>query len=140
MKKQLLLVVSATALFLGTGSTFAQAKAPISYAHTHTTKKAKWHKGTPKALRGKYKTKHYGADLMMIYKIRPKSTWFWGSGMPVVKGKNVHYRSLGHHRYVIRENQPANGGFRGEKNAKIKVTKVGHNLKVNGYKMTFYKY
>ncbi|ARN92609.1 hypothetical protein AZI11_06720 [Levilactobacillus brevis] len=137
MKKSLLMMGAMMAA-LGTSELVAQVNPqPVS---AHTTKKAKWHSGTPKALRGKYRTKHYGADLMMVYKIRPKSTWFWGSGMPVITGKNVAYKSLGHHRYLIRENEPANGSFRGAKNAKVSVTKVGHNLKVRGYKLTFYKY
>lgn len=103
-------------------------------------KKVKWHKGTPKALRGNYETKKYGADLMEVYRIKAKSFWFWGSGMPVQDGHNVYYRSLGHHRYIIRCDIPRNGGFRGAKNAKTEISKIGKTLKVAGDSRTFYKH
>lgn len=138
LNKYGVLVVGMAGLWLGVNGEVAQAQTTTSYLHT--TKTAKWHKGTPKALRGKYRTKHYDADLMSIYKVHAKSTWYWASGMPIVRGKNVHYQSLGHHHYVLREDEPANGGFRGAKHVKIRLTKVGHNLKFQGSTRIFYKY
>ncbi|MFC6180982.1 hypothetical protein [Lactiplantibacillus daowaiensis] len=126
-----------TGLFWGaTNSVTTQPTQVMAAKHA---KKVKWHKGTPKTLRGTYQTKKYGADLMAICKIKAKSYWYWASGMPVQDGHNVYYRSLGHHRYMIRFDAPRNGIFYGGKNLKTEVIKAGRNLKVNGDTHIYYK-
>ncbi|MFC6260327.1 hypothetical protein [Levilactobacillus fujinensis] len=127
LTKQFLTALSIATLFVGVGGTTTQAK-------------TKWHKGTPKTLRGKYKTKQDSAGLMAIYKIRAKSTWYWASGMSVQKGYNVHYESLGNKHYIIRYDAHKIGNFNGGKKLEFSVTKVGKNIKVNGYNQKYYKY
>ncbi|MCT4488407.1 hypothetical protein [Levilactobacillus parabrevis] len=132
------LVAGAALMLVGFGGTTTQAAQITTYQHKSS--KVKWHKGTPKNVRGKFKTKHYGADLMMETKIRAKSTWFWGSGMPIQKGYNVHYKKTGHNHYVIRYDAHASGMFKGGKKLTMSVNKVGKNIKVFGYSNVFYKY
>lgn len=137
-KHMLVALGVAALLLLGIGGTTAQAST-TTFQHKSAT--VKWHKGTPKSVRGKFKTKHYGADLMMETKIRAKSIWFWGSGMPVQKGYNVHYKKTRHNHYVIRYDAHASGMFKGGKKLKMSVVKVGKkSIKVFGYSNVFHKY
>jgi len=137
LTKLSLIVLGMTALIGGNLNMTAQ---PSQAAKHKTTKKVKWHKGTPKALRGKYQTKHFGADLMSQYKIGSKSVWYWSSGMPIITSSHVYYRSLGHHRYIVRYNAHWIGGKGGEKNRKLSFHKIGKKLKVSGDKMMFHPY
>ncbi|KRL94096.1 hypothetical protein FD28_GL000643 [Levilactobacillus hammesii DSM 16381] len=142
MKKtvtQTFLMAGAALMLVGFGGTTTQAS-QTSTSYQHKATKVKWHKGTPKSVRGNFKTKKYGADLMMETRIRAKSTWFWGSGMPIQKGYNVHYKKTGHNHYVIRYDAHASGMFKGGKKLTMSVNKVGKNIKVFGYSNVFYKY
>lgn len=143
MKKiitQSLVAASAALMFVGFDGAQAQAgQTQPMYPHK-TVVKAKWHKGTPKKVRGKYKTKHYDADLMMILKVRSKTIWFWASGMPIQHGYNVHYKKTGHNKYAIRYDNHASGNYRGDKNLKISAKKVGKTFRLYGYTKVFHKY
>lgn len=132
-----LIVVGVALTCFSFGGPTAQAKQTGTYQHKTT---AKWHKGTPKRVRGKFKTKHYGADLQMVIKIHSKTIWFWGSGMPIQHGYNLHYKKTGHNKYVIRYDTHASGKYRGEKNLKVSSKKVGKTFQVHGYGMVFHKY
>ncbi|MFC6180984.1 hypothetical protein [Lactiplantibacillus daowaiensis] len=131
---KLLLIVFGTVLLVGGTGVTAQT----SQAATHkTAKKVKWHKGTPKAVRGYYETKPDAAGLASQYKIRARSVWYWHSGMPDITSSHVYYRSLGHHRYVIRYNAHWYGGRGGQKNYELDVHKIGKKLKVSSDKQLF---
>ncbi|GAW99577.1 hypothetical protein [Secundilactobacillus mixtipabuli] len=124
--RSILILVTLGTVLAGSSTINAQAK------------KVTWHRGTPKVLRGKYKTKKYGADLMAIYKINSKSTYYWASGMPIVNGYNLHYAKTSHNHYVLKYDAHRNGIFKGGKNLKSSIVKVGKNIKYN--KQTYYKY
>lgn len=128
MFKLIMMTIATTGVFWGAINVTTRPTQVLAAKHA---KKVKWRKGTPKELRGNYETKKYGADLMFIG-LKPSRFGFGGSGMPVQDGHNVYYRSLGHHRYIIRCDMPRNGGFRGAKNAKTEITKIGKMLKVAG--------
>jgi len=82
MTKLSLMVLGMIALV---GGDLNMAPQPSQAATHKSAKKVKWHKGTPKAIRGKYQTKHFDADLMSQYKI--------GRGVGA-KGRDVVFRSL----------------------------------------------
>lgn len=122
-------------------ATFAIAFIAVGLASSNTkAEAARWHNGTPKVLRGKYKTHHYGADLMETIKISRKSVVTWGAGMPVVDGYHVRYKRLGKNRYELKYNTKPSGFYRGDKNVITKIRKVGKKLKITGDSHWYYKY
>ncbi|GAA2871255.1 hypothetical protein [Lactobacillus intestinalis] len=101
---------------------------------------ASWHKGTPKSIRGKYKTHHFGADLVSIIDINKKSLRAWQSGMPPQEGSNVRYKRLGKNKYLFMYDTKRIGIYRGEKNAKLTFQKVGKKYKSSFASQWYYKY
>ena len=125
-------------LLLSIGAAFA---ALTITTQTSNVEAARWHRGTPKVLRGKYKTHHYGADLMAIFTIRKNSIVSWQAGMPTLHGYHVRYKRLGKNKYLLKyNNKRFKNVFRGEKNVKTKVTKVGKRFKISFDSHWFYKH
>lgn len=124
--RSMLILITLGTVFVGSNTVNAQAK------------KVTWHRGTPKALRGNYKTKKYGADLQSIYKIYSKSTWHWYSGMPVQTGSHLYYRQTSHNHYVLKFNSRWYHGSK--KGVQESIFKNGHALKIKGDSHTYYKY
>lgn len=108
---------------------------------TSCVQAARWHKGTPKVIRGKYKTHKYGADLMATFTIRKNTVRYWAAGMPVLNGVHVKYRKLGKNKYQLKyDNKPSLPMYRGEKNVKQTFRKVGKRYKLTTDSHWFYKY
>jgi len=99
-----------------------------------TSKKAKWHKGTPKELRGKYKwgrnTKHpLASNFDWSQKIiSSKNIDTYYKGMSGIYGYNIKYRRLASHRYELKYDVHKNGLVRGRKNQKEYIEKKGNKI------------
>ncbi|MBS1013855.1 hypothetical protein [Levilactobacillus brevis] len=82
------------------------AMAVVSFG-TSTVNASSWHKGLPNSL--KYTKWHHGSTKINFGK---KAFSLWGPegglkfGIPET---NVHYKYLGHHRYVIKHDEPHSG-------------------------------
>lgn len=99
--------------------------------HHKKHKKAVWKHGMPKALRGKYETKHFGADLMETLDMRAKTFTSWEAGMPPRNNYHLRYKVVGHNKFTILYDTHGGGNFRASKNSKITITKINKNhLKV----------
>lgn len=102
---------------------------------------ASWHKGTPKSIRGKYKTHHFGADLVSTFDINKKSLRAWQSEMPPLEGYNVRYKRLRKNKYLLMYDTKRIGNiYRGEKDVKNTYQKVGKKYKISFTDQWYYKY
>lgn len=100
---------------------------------------AAWHKGTPKVIRGKYKTHHYGADLMSIYTIKKSSITAWEAGMAPIYGSKVKYKRLGKNKYMLKYTAKSSMLLR-KRTDKVKFQKIGKRYKISFANHWFYKY
>ncbi|WP_054746511.1 hypothetical protein [Lentilactobacillus rapi] len=69
-----------------------------------TTKAASWHRGTPTALRGYWKSYNRSLHHTFTYKITKTSAYATGFDPDYIK--NTRYKYLGHHYYVINGYEP----------------------------------
>lgn len=66
---------------------------------TQTAQAASWHKGTPKALRGKWRVKHVSTSTEHLH-ITKSHVYLYSSGP--FNLKNVKYKKIGSHTYKVR--------------------------------------
>lgn len=69
-----------------------------------TTKAASWHRGTPTALRGYWKSYNRSLHHTFTYKITKSSAYATGFDPDYIK--STRYKYLGHHYYVINGYEP----------------------------------
>lgn len=121
------IIVGMLFIFLGLGSSNSHVEA------------AAWHKGTPKVIRGKYKTHHYDADLMSTFTIRKSSITAWQSGMSPIYGSKVKYKCLGKNKYMLKYTAKSSMALR-KFTEKVKFQKIGKRYKISFANHWFYKY
>lgn len=103
------------------------------YAST-ITKKSKWHRGTPKELRGKYEIVHDAKHPLSIkyywakWEITARQVNFSEMNWPVRLGYSVKYRYISPHRYELKYNVRKNGYILAIKNYRSYLGKKGSNL------------
>lgn len=114
-------------IFLGLGNSSSHVEA------------ATWHKGTPKVIRGKYKTHHYGADLMSTFTIKKSSIKAWEAGMSPIYGSKVKYKRLGKNKYMLKYTAKSHMATRKWTETE-KFQKIGKRYKISFANHWFYKY
>lgn len=110
-----------------------------SNSQANTVQAATWHKGTPKAIRGKYKTHHYGADLMSTFTIKKSSIRAWEAGMSPIYGSKVKYKRLGKNKYMLKYTAKSHMATRKWTETE-KFQKIGKRYKISFANHWFYKY
>lgn len=103
-----------------------------AYAGT-INKKSKWHKGTPKELRGNYewinhKNPNGASNSWAVVRITLHGFHHEGQGMPAHIGYNAKYRRIGRHKYLLKQDVAKNGLVLGGKNYKIYIEKKKNKL------------
>jgi len=83
-------IIATTALF---GLTLV---APV----TTTAQAATWHRGTPKALRGKWRIEGVSTGILHL-RLTKSHVYFYSMG-PLYYLKNVKYKKVGSHAYKVR--------------------------------------
>jgi len=101
MKKSLLLVASVLLL------------TPM-VANGETAQAAAWHKGTPKAIRGKFQAKKHSSAQGFgdMFQITAKTYRYSASGMPVVKATKLRYKKISAHTWRLKGHVKTNAAVR----------------------------
>lgn len=120
------------------GTSTKEVKLPSSDTTVYAqkaNKKVKWHKGTPKELRGNYEWGHnlkhpfsssysWWNESITSKKILSQST-----GMPAIVGYNVRYCRLAFHRYELKYDiHKVYDSVPGGKNYKMYIEKKGNKI------------
>lgn len=137
--KKIISTISVAVVLAGGAISFSQivnSNVNVSAA----SKNSVWKKGVPKALLGKYETKHFGADLVATLDMRSNTFVAWQSGMPSMSNYNVKYKVIGHNKYTLLFDTHAAGFMRASKNQKMTITKISKtSLKVKMDKHIYHK-
>lgn len=95
---------------------------------------ATWHRGTPKALRGKYQAvrKTAAQGFADEYRFTAKTFTWAVSNMPLQRHTHLKYRSLGHHLYRLKGHVAKRGIVLAGQRDYV-IYKKGKTLKVTDY-------
>jgi len=130
-----ILFVGLAVMLLGTST--EKVKLPTSSTTVYAKKihkKPKWHKGTPKELRGNYEWGHnlkhpFSSSYSWAHKsINSRRIVSQSIGMPFTFGCNVRYQRLAPHRYLLKYDIPKHGTVARVKNWKEYIEKKGDKI------------
>ncbi|OLF66254.1 hypothetical protein ADT67_12485 [Levilactobacillus brevis] len=98
-----------------------------------TAQAATWHKGTPKALRGKWRVKHVPTSTERLH-ITKSHVYYFSVGPYYLK--NVTYKKVNHNSYKVRGYEYT---YRLQYDT-MKFKVINHNhIKLSTYSIAFYK-